>query len=421
MMPNLDGFGLIAELRADAALMATPVVLVSARAGEEATLEAIRAGADDYLVKPFSARELVARVDAQVQRRRFERRLAAAEQRLQATLAAAHMAAWEWCPSTNTLTASATSAEVFGLLAGQVLQSSDQALRLVHPDDQARHQALVRRAVTRGEGYHSEFRVIRPRDGHIAWLEERGNARRDAATGDIRLTGLVTDVTERKLAELALLQSEERARFIVRLDDALRPLVGQAEVPAAAAKTLAQYLGLDRVIYAEVDPDEDHCTVIGEYAPGVPSIAGRYRISDFGDAHIEAVRANRPCVQPDTSGPALSPAERARFASLQIGAFIAAPLVKDGRLVAILAVHNLAPRAWRANEIETVTLVASRCWESIERARVTRASGERRAAGDLGGRGGIGDVLLPAAAWPDPLEHHVQGAFLAAAGRRSQL
>jgi signal transduction histidine kinase len=63
MMPRLDGFGLIRALRADRALCGIPVILLSARAGEESRIEGLDGGADDYLVKPFSARELVARVD----------------------------------------------------------------------------------------------------------------------------------------------------------------------------------------------------------------------------------------------------------------------------------------------------------------------------------------------------------------------
>ncbi len=61
MMPRLDGFGLIREVRADAQLRATPIILLSARAGEESRIEGLDRGADDYLVKPFSARELLVR------------------------------------------------------------------------------------------------------------------------------------------------------------------------------------------------------------------------------------------------------------------------------------------------------------------------------------------------------------------------
>jgi signal transduction histidine kinase/DNA-binding response OmpR family regulator len=68
MMPELDGFELLRALREDEQTRSVPVILVSARAGEEARVEGLQAGADDYLVKPFSARELIARVQTQILR-----------------------------------------------------------------------------------------------------------------------------------------------------------------------------------------------------------------------------------------------------------------------------------------------------------------------------------------------------------------
>lgn len=75
MMPHLDGFGLIRELRADPRTASAPVILLSARAGEEATAEGLRAGADDYLVKPFSASSLLIRVEAQLSAARHRQSL----------------------------------------------------------------------------------------------------------------------------------------------------------------------------------------------------------------------------------------------------------------------------------------------------------------------------------------------------------
>ena len=71
MMPGLDGFGLLRELRADERTRHIPIMMVSARAGDESRLEGFQAGADDYLVKPFTARELVARIEAQLLRARL--------------------------------------------------------------------------------------------------------------------------------------------------------------------------------------------------------------------------------------------------------------------------------------------------------------------------------------------------------------
>jgi PAS domain S-box-containing protein len=82
MMPGLDGFGLLRELRESAATRAIPVIMLSARAGEESRVEGLRAGADDYLVKPFSARELVARVSTHLQIARLRQAAEHERQRL---------------------------------------------------------------------------------------------------------------------------------------------------------------------------------------------------------------------------------------------------------------------------------------------------------------------------------------------------
>jgi signal transduction histidine kinase len=92
MMPELDGVGLLAALRADPATRDLPVLVVSARAGEEARVEGLRSGADDYLVKPFSARELVARVDALLLRDRLRSLESAQARRLARIFAQAPVA-----------------------------------------------------------------------------------------------------------------------------------------------------------------------------------------------------------------------------------------------------------------------------------------------------------------------------------------
>ena len=86
MMPRLDGFGLLRAVRAQEQFRDLPVIMLSARAGEEAKLEGLDAGADDYLTKPFSARELIARVSANIKLARLRQQAAeitrASERRL---------------------------------------------------------------------------------------------------------------------------------------------------------------------------------------------------------------------------------------------------------------------------------------------------------------------------------------------------
>ncbi len=83
MMPGLDGFALLREIRANPKTRAIPVILLSARAGEESRIEGAASGADDYLVKPFSAAELLARVTAHLNLARVRQENLTAMRRLQ--------------------------------------------------------------------------------------------------------------------------------------------------------------------------------------------------------------------------------------------------------------------------------------------------------------------------------------------------
>jgi PAS domain S-box-containing protein len=93
MMPGLDGFRLLQELRANPQTNKVPIILLSARAGEEARVEGLEAGADDYLIKPFSARELLARVEAALKMARLREEAMLREQglRIEAEVAKAHL------------------------------------------------------------------------------------------------------------------------------------------------------------------------------------------------------------------------------------------------------------------------------------------------------------------------------------------
>ena len=82
MMPKLDGFDLLRALRTDEKTRTIPVIMLSARAGEESRVEGLVAGADDYLVKPFSARELLARVESHLNLQRERKRAEAELERL---------------------------------------------------------------------------------------------------------------------------------------------------------------------------------------------------------------------------------------------------------------------------------------------------------------------------------------------------
>ena len=95
MMPEVDGFELLTRLRNKPATALLPVIILSAHAGEESRLEGVSAGADDYLIKPFTARELVARVDAQLNVARLRKHALEQEAALNAEIRQAWQFAWE--------------------------------------------------------------------------------------------------------------------------------------------------------------------------------------------------------------------------------------------------------------------------------------------------------------------------------------
>ncbi|MFL9458713.1 response regulator [Tolypothrix bouteillei VB521301_2] len=110
MMPRLDGFGLLQALRANPDTQQIPIILLSARAGEESRIEGLAAGADDYLIKPFSARELSARVETTLKMARMRQEAAQKERELRLISEAAQQQAEDAYNRINRLLESMTDA-----------------------------------------------------------------------------------------------------------------------------------------------------------------------------------------------------------------------------------------------------------------------------------------------------------------------
>jgi len=174
------------------------------------------------------AGEALRRTLAELQEIRGERAKVAealrlTEERLKSVLHAARMAFWVWDPATDTIGGSDAMDELYGLPPGQKLHNSVRGFELVHPEDLPGHRAAVEAAARDCGAWHHDFRIIRPRDGTVAWLEERAHATRDPHTGKVAVVGLVWDVTERKLLETSLQDADRRKdEFLATLAHELR-------------------------------------------------------------------------------------------------------------------------------------------------------------------------------------------------------
>ncbi|HEX9981837.1 MAG TPA: GAF domain-containing sensor histidine kinase [Thermoanaerobaculia bacterium] len=166
-------------------------------------------------------------------------------------------------------------------------------------------------------------------------------------------------------------QSARVLRFLVALNQAVQPLTNPDEIMSVTARLLGETLGVNRCAYAEVEEDQDHFVITGDYTRDTFSILGRFAMSAFGgDAHRLSLEGVPYVVDDAANDPRVTSLDAYR--QTDIAAVISVPLRKAGRFVAGMAVHQKVPRHWTAEEIELVELVVSRCWEALERARAIR-------------------------------------------------
>jgi PAS domain S-box-containing protein len=209
MMPGMDGFELLRQLRADSRTREIPILLLSARAGEESAVEGLEAGADDYLVKPFSRRELLARVAANLELGRS--RQAASEQRFRFLAESIPQMVWTADAIGGVDYYSPRWFDYTGLKLEQIQGLGWQ--ELIHPEDRERTIKVWTQAVEMGTNYEVEHR-LRQADGTYRWHLTRALPMLNETSQVMHWYGTCTDITNRKQTEEALRRSEERYRTL---------------------------------------------------------------------------------------------------------------------------------------------------------------------------------------------------------------
>lgn len=202
MMPAMDGFGVLSEIRNDESLRSTPVILLTARAGEESRVEGLHAGADDYLAKPFTAKELVARVETHVKmaalRRESQQALRESEERFRALVSASSYVIYRMSPDWS---------EMRQLDGGGFISDTQEPRRnwidvYIHPDDQPLVLEKINHAIQTKSVFELEHRIRRV-DGTLSWTLSRAVPLLDKDGNIVEWFGAATDVTARKTAEAA--------------------------------------------------------------------------------------------------------------------------------------------------------------------------------------------------------------------------
>ena len=190
---------------------------------------------------------------------------------------------------------------------------------------------------------------------------------RDAKGG---VTGIFVggyDVTEAQLAQRRLRQNQQRLLFLDMLSRETERFTDSDELLATTTRLVGQHMDVSICAYADMYSNGDSFTIRGDWAaPGSRSIVGHYSLKDFGSLAVERLATGLPLIINDVAKD-LPPNEAATFQALGIAATICMPLVKNGRLTALMAVHDKSPRLWSDGELSLIREVTERSWAHVER------------------------------------------------------
>jgi PAS domain S-box-containing protein len=234
----------------------------------------------------------------------------------------------------------------------------DSWSELLYPDDRQAALLAWRTAVEGRAPYDLEYR-LRREDGAYRWFRTRGRQLSDG-----RWVGTCTEVHEARevAATLSILVEIERESRDERDPERIMEVI---------ARCLGRRLHVSRCAYADVW-DGNRFRIQHDYTDGVPSSAGDYELSRFGPRAEELLRRGEPIVIRNVEAELREEGGAEMFLAIGVRAIVCCPLVKDGSLVAMMAVHQDQPRNWTPEEIALVRLVVERSWSALERARSER-------------------------------------------------
>ena len=231
--------------------------------------------------------------------------------------------------------------------------------KAVHPDDVQPTLDAWQNSLRERQLFAFEHRVRR-HDGEwrhfairaVPVLTDKGMVR--------EWVGVHRDITDRH-------RSEARQALFLEFADKVHDLTGSREIICVATELLAKQLATNRVGYGEFNDDASIVAFITDYADDVEHLNGEYPTAAFGHGNIADLRRGVTTVYDDVT---LDPrTKESVFVEIDTRAAVGVPLIRDGRLRAVLYVNHRTPRVWRPDEVLLVQEVAARTWDALDRAR----------------------------------------------------
>ena len=299
------------------------------------------------------------------ERKQVEAALRLEKERFELAAAAVDCLIYDWNMATQQVERTEGLTRIFGYLPEESDPTPEWWVALVHPDDLAASYESVQRCLASSDRYANEYRV-KTKDDRYIYVLDQGFVIRDQAGNPTRVVGTTSDISERKL-------NEQRQQILLTLNDAIRTANEPREVIRVATSLIGQHFKVTRCSYAEIDSSETYLTAIYNYCNGVADITGNYAIASFGSDLLAELQQGKTVVVSDVEADSRTSNQATLFQFGEICAFLAVPLIKQGKFVAVLALNHVQPRNWTAEEIALMTEVADRLWIAVDKAKAEQA------------------------------------------------
>ncbi|SKA82641.1 PAS domain S-box-containing protein [Prosthecobacter debontii] len=393
MMPRMNGFGLLKALRENESTRSTPVIFLSARAGEESRVEGMDAGADDYLVKPFDARELLARVSTHLAlasiRQASTRHANQAEQHLRHILEVLPAGVYT-CDLEGRITFFNSKAQELWRRTPLLndLQERFCAFRGVRlPDgtEIAPEQTPIAEAIRLGKSFrHVEAEAVR-HDGSSLMASVTIDPLRNDRGEIVGAINIFQDITESRVAARVLereLEDRQRAihhaNFLSALSQKLGLLNNPKDILSTAAEGLGSHLQVAHCCFMEADENADYLHLVedwhSERSRSFPSLLD---VKTLGSARLQSDLIQGVLAVEDTATHEMTQRSAHIWVEHDVAAFACAPFSQAGRLRTLLAITASDVRSWRSDELNLLENVVNRVQPLVEQARGAEALQKR--------------------------------------------
>ena len=227
-MPGMSGLDVLRQLRAGYTRTELPVIMVTARSGGDDIVEALNAGANDYVTKPVDFPVAIARIETHLSHQRAVASLRDSEERYALAVQGANDGLFDWNLITQQVYWSPRWISILGLVPSEVDASPAEWFSRVHPEDLGRVESALAAHLASGRGHYECEHRIRHKDETYRWVRCRGAAVRNETGVATRLAGSLTDITDTKLSD-PLTGLPNRFLFLDVVDRAIKRIERRAD------------------------------------------------------------------------------------------------------------------------------------------------------------------------------------------------